>query len=343
MPVASPEQYQAMLDAARDGKYAFPAINIASSETLNAALRGFAEAESDGIIQLSTGGGSFASGTSIGDMALGARAIAEMGHLLAERYGVLIAFHTDHCQADKVDAFIRPLLEVSRQRRARGLGPLFQSHMFDGSAIDLAENLEISAQLLAETRELDVVLEIEVGVVGGEEDGVSAEGVPREKLYTTNEDLIATASRLGLGENGRYLLAATFGNVHGVYKPGNVQLRPSVLRDGQAAIRERFGSDARFDFVFHGGSGSELSDIHDAIDFGVIKMNIDTDNQYVFSRAIADHFFSNYDGVLKIDGEVGNKKVYDPRAYLKKAEVAMADRVTQACVELRSDGRSLLS
>ena len=251
MPVASPEQYQAMLDAARDGKYAFPAINIASSETLNAALAGFAEAESDGIIQLSTGGGSFASGTGIGDMALGAQAIAEMGHLLAERYDVLIAFHTDHCQADKVDTFIRPLLQVSRNRRSRGLGPLFQSHMFDGSAIELGENLEISAQLLEETRDLDIILEIEVGVVGGEEDGVSAEGVPREKLYTTNEDLIATANRLGLGEHGRYLLAATFGNVHGVYKPGNVQLRPSVLRDGQTAIKEAFGDDAHFDYVFH--------------------------------------------------------------------------------------------
>lgn len=343
MPVASPEQYRAMLDAARDGKYAFPAINIASSETLNAALRGFAEAESDGIIQLSTGGGSFASGTGINDMALGAQAIAEMGHLLAERYDILIAFHTDHCQADKVDTFIRPLLQLSRDRRTRGLGPLFQSHMFDGSAIELGENLDISAQLLEETQELDIILEIEVGVVGGEEDGISAEGVPREKLYTTNEDLIATANRLGLGENGRYLLAATFGNVHGVYKPGNVQLRPSVLRDGQAAIKEVFGDDAHFDYVFHGGSGSELSDIHDAIDYGVIKMNIDTDNQYVFSRAIADHFFSNYGGVLKIDGEVGNKKVYDPRSYLKKAEIAMAERVKHACIELRSEGRTLLT
>ncbi len=343
MPVASPEQYRTMLDAARDGKYAFPAINIASSETLNAALRGFAEAESDGIIQLSTGGGSFASGTGINDMALGAQAIAEMGHLLAERYDVLIAFHTDHCQADKVDTFIRPLLQLSRDRRTRGLGPLFQSHMFDGSAIELGENLDISAQLLEETQELDIILEIEVGVVGGEEDGVSAEGVPREKLYTTNEDLIATANRLGLGENGRYLLAATFGNVHGVYKPGNVQLRPSVLRDGQAAIKELFGDDAHFDYVFHGGSGSELSDIHDAIDYGVIKMNIDTDNQYVFSRAIADHFFSNYGGVLKIDGEVGNKKVYDPRSYLKKAEIAMAERVKHACIELRSEGKTLLA
>jgi fructose-bisphosphate aldolase class II len=343
MPIATPDQYNAMLDAAKDGKYAYPAINITSSETLNAALRGFAEAGSDGIIQVSHGGGSFASGTYVNSMSLGAQAIAEMAHLVAEEYPVLIAMHTDHCQADKVDTFIRPLLEVTRQRREAGLIPLYQSHMFDGSAIDLGSNLAISEELLEESRQLDVILEIEVGVVGGEEDGVSAEGTPSEKLYTTNEDLLETARRLGLGENGRYMLAATFGNVHGVYKPGNVKLRPDVLRDGQVAIKEVHGDGAAFDYVFHGGSGSELQDIHDAIDYGVIKMNIDTDNQYTFTRPIADHMLVNYDGVLKVDGEVGNKKAYDPRSYLKKAEVAMADGVTEACAVLRSAGKSLLN
>lgn len=343
MPIATPEQYNAMLDAAKAGKYAYPAINITSSETLNAALRGFAEAESDGIIQISFGGGSFASGTHLNSMALGSQAIAEMAYLLADHYDVLIALHTDHCQADKVDTFIRPLLQVTRERREAGLLPLYQSHMFDGSAIDLDSNLAISEELLEECRELDVILEVEVGVVGGEEDGVSAEGTPREKLYTTNEDLLETARRLGLGENGRYMLAATFGNVHGVYKPGNVKLRPDVLRDGQTAIKEAYGEDASFDYVFHGGSGSELQDIHDALDYGVIKMNVDTDNQYNFTRPIADHMLSNYEGVLKVDGEVGNKKVYDPRSYLKKAEVAMAAGVTDACGMLRSTGRSLLS
>jgi len=342
MPIATPEQYNAMLDAAKAGKYAYPAINITSSETLNAALRGFAEAESDGIIQVSHGGGSFASGTYVNSMALGAQAIAEMAHLMADQYNVLIAMHTDHCQADKVDTFIRPLLEVTKLRREAGLLPLYQSHMFDGSAIDLDSNLAISEELLEEMRQLDVILELEVGVVGGEEDGVSAEGTPSEKLYTTNEDLLETARRLGLGENGRYMLAATFGNVHGVYKPGNVKLRPDVLRDGQTAIAEAHGADASFDYVFHGGSGSEIQDIHDAIDYGVIKMNIDTDNQYIFTRPIADHMLVNYEGVLKVDGEVGNKKVYDPRSYLKKAETAMAENVTASCVSLRSDGKSLL-
>ena len=343
MPIATPDQYNAMLDAAKAGKYAYPAINITSSETLNAALRGFAEAGSDGIIQVSTGGGSFASGTYVNSMSLGAQAIAEMAHLMAEEYPVLIAMHTDHCQADKVDTFIRPLLEVTRERREAGLIPLYQSHMFDGSAIDLDANLTISEQLLEEMRQLDVILEVEVGVVGGEEDGVSAEGVPSEKLYTTNEDLLLTAQRLGLGQNGRYMLAATFGNVHGVYKPGNVKLRPEVLRDGQAALAEAHGDDASFDYVFHGGSGSELQDIHDAIDYGVIKMNIDTDNQYTFTRPIADHMLTNYEGVLKVDGEVGNKKVYDPRSYLKTAEISMAEGVTHACSMLRSAGTSILA
>jgi fructose-bisphosphate aldolase class II len=342
MPVATPDQYNAMLDSAKAGTYAYPAINITSSETLNAALLGFAEAGSDGIIQISHGGGSFASGTYVNSMPLGAHAIAEMAHLLAKEYPVLVALHTDHCQADKVDTFIRPLLEISRERRKAGQGPLYQSHMFDGSAIDLASNLDISEQRLAEMQELDIILELEVGVVGGEEDGVSAEGTPSEKLYTTNEDLIKTANKLGLGERGRYMLAATFGNVHGVYKPGNVKLRPDVLRDGQTAIKEEFGEDASFDYVFHGGSGSGIDDIHAAIDYGVIKMNIDTDGQYNFTRPIADHMFKNYDGVLKVDGEVGNKKQYDPRGYLRAAEKAMAAGVTEACTKLKSAGRSLI-
>ena len=342
MPVATPDQYNAMLDAAKAGSYAYPAINITSSETLNATLRGFAEAGSDGIIQISHGGGSFASGTYVNSMPLGAHAIAEMAHLVANEYPVLVALHTDHCQADKVDTFIRPLLAISRDRRKAGKGPLYQSHMFDGSAIDLESNLDISEQLLEEMQALDIILELEVGVVGGEEDGVSAEGTPREKLYTTNEDLIKTANQLGLGERGRYMLAATFGNVHGVYKPGNVQLKPDILRDGQAAIKEEFGDEASFDYVFHGGSGSGIDDIHAAIDYGVIKMNIDTDGQYNFTRPIADHMYKNYDGVLKVDGEVGNKKQYDPRGYLKAAEAGMAAGVTDACTRLKSAGRSLL-
>jgi fructose-bisphosphate aldolase, class II len=339
MPIATPEVYESMLTTAREQRYAYPAINVTSSSTLNAALRGFAEAESDGIIQVSIGGGEFASGQSVKDPALGAQALAEFAHVVAARCPVNIALHTDHCAADKLDVFMRPLIAVSEERVANGQDPLFQSHMFDGSAIDLEENLSISAELLERCAKARIVLEIEAGVVGGEEDGVANE--INDKLYTTDGDMLRVAEVLGTGENGRYLLAATFGNVHGVYKPGNVKLRPTVLRDGQQFVGERVGREKPFDLVFHGGSGSALEEIRETLDYGVVKMNVDTDTQYAYTRPVAAHMFSNYDGVLKIDGEVGNKKAYDPRAWGKKAEQAMADRVVEACEALRSAGQTI--
>ena len=338
MPIATPESYKAMLAAAQEGKYAFPAINVTSSETMNAAMRGLAESESDGIIQISTGGGSFGSGTYVQDMALGAAALAEFASTVADRYPVNFALHTDHCQADKVDTFIRPLLDIARERRSQGKPPLFQSHMFDGSAIPLDENLKISAQLYEEMTPLDVLLEVEAGVVGGEEDGVEA--AENANLYTTPEDVMKVVAALGVPGESTYMLAATFGNVHGSYKPGNVKLRPEILKECQDTLKASH-PDARFMYVFHGGSGSLMSEIHDAVDYGVIKMNVDTDNQYAFTRPIAGHMMANYDGVLKIDGEVGNKKVYDPRSYLKAAEAAMAVRVQQTCEELRSVGKTI--
>ncbi|MBT8165188.1 MAG: class II fructose-bisphosphate aldolase [Acidimicrobiia bacterium] len=338
MPIATPDKYKAMLAAAQEGKYAFPAINVTSSETMNAAMRGLAESESDGIIQISTGGGSFGSGTYVQDMAAGAAALAEFASSLADRYPVNFALHTDHCQADKVDTFIRPLLEIAKQRRGEGKPPLFQSHMFDGSAIPLDENLKISAQLYEEMTPLDVLLEVEAGVVGGEEDGVEA--AENANLYTTPEDVMKVVEALGVPGEHTYLLAATFGNVHGSYKPGNVKLRPEILKECQDTLKSNH-PDARFLYVFHGGSGSLMSEIHEAVDYGVIKMNVDTDNQYAFTRPIAGHMMANYDGVLKIDGEVGNKKVYDPRSYLKAAETAMAARVVQTCEELRSVGKTI--
>jgi fructose-bisphosphate aldolase class II len=182
-------------------------------------------------------------------------------------------------------------------------------------------------------------MEMEIGVVGGEEDGIVGE--MNEKLYSTTGDALAVAERLGLGERGRYLLAATFGNVHGVYKPGHVKLRPSVLDDIQKAVGEKYGKEKPFALVFHGGSGSALEEIHEAIDYGVVKMNIDTDTQYAYTRPIAAHMFQNYDGVLKVDDEVGSKKAYDPRSYGKAAEGAMAARVAKACEELRSAGQKI--
>jgi fructose-bisphosphate aldolase class II len=330
-----------MLDRAKEGGFAYPAINITSSITINAALRGFAEAGSDGIIQASTGGAEFASGTKVKDMVTGAVALAEYAKVVAEKYDITVALHTDHCPKDKLDTYVKPLIALSTERVKAGGLPIFQSHMWDGSAVPLDENLKIATELLELTRAANIILEIEVGVVGGEEDGVVAE--INEKLYTTPEDFIATVEALGLPEDHSYIVAATFGNVHGVYKPGGVTLRPKVLKDGQDALVAKLGLPAGskpFGLVFHGGSGSSAEEIAEAVSYGVIKMNIDTDTQYAFTRPLADHFFRNYDGVLKIDGEVGNKKAYDPRGYNKLGEIAMADRIVEACEQLGSAGKS---
>ncbi|HYU67271.1 MAG TPA: class II fructose-bisphosphate aldolase [Jatrophihabitantaceae bacterium] len=339
MPIASPETYAEMLDRAKEGGFAYPAINVTSSETLNAALRGFADAGSDGIIQVSTGGAEFASGTKVKEMVTGAVGLAEFAHVVADKYPIHVALHTDHCPKDKLDGYVRPLLAISQNRVNRGENPLFQSHMWDGSAVPLEENLQIAAELLGKAAAAKIVLELEIGVVGGEEDGVVGE--MNEKLYSTPGDALRTAEALGTGENGRYLLAATFGNVHGVYKPGNVKLRPEVLKEIQDAVGDKVGKPRPFALVFHGGSGSELDEIREAVSYGVVKMNVDTDAQYAFTRPVAGHMFTNYDGVLKVDGDVGNKKAYDPRTYLKLAETNMATRIVQACEDLMSAGKSI--
>jgi len=339
MPIATPEVYAQMLDRAKEHGFAYPAINVTSSQTLNAALRGFAEAGSDGIVQVSTGGAEYLSGQSVKDMVTGAVALAGFAHTVAAKYPVHVALHTDHCPKDKLDGYMRPLVQISAERVARGEEPLFQSHMWDGSAVPLSENLQIATELLKQCAQARIIMEMEIGVVGGEEDGVVGE--INEKLYSTPEDALATAEALGLGENGRYILAATFGNVHGVYKPGHVKLRPSVLKDIQDAVGAKYGKDKPFDLVFHGGSGSALEDIRDAISYGVVKMNVDTDTQYAFTRPVAGHMFTNYDGVLKVDGDVGNKKAYDPRVWGKAAEQSMAERVVQACQDLMSAGKQL--
>jgi fructose-bisphosphate aldolase class II len=339
MPVANYEMYCKMLDRAREGHFAYPAINVTSLTTANAVLKGLAESKSDGIIQVSTGGAAFASGVNLKDMALGAISIAKHVHLVAERYPIYVALHTDHCQADKLDKLVIPLVEETEKRRAAGKPNLFNSHMFDGSALPLKENLDIAVKLLERFQKNDLILEIEAGVVGGEEDGVK--GDAGAKLYTTPEDTLEVASRLNVIKGARYLLAATFGNVHGVYKPGHVKLKPSILKECQDAVVKQYGEQARFYLVFHGGSGSELRDIHEAIEYGVVKMNIDTDTQYTFTRPIADHMFKHYSGVLKVDGEVGDKKSYDPRTYLTLAETAMAERIKLAVTELKGVGTTI--
>ncbi|MCM3660354.1 class II fructose-bisphosphate aldolase [Georgenia satyanarayanai] len=339
MPIATPESYNEMLDRAKAGKFAYPAINITSSQTVTAAIRGFAEAESDGIIQVSVGGGEYASGSTIKDRVTGTRALAAYAHEVAKNYGVTIALHTDHCVKDNLDSWVRPLLAMEAEEVAAGKNPMFQSHMFDGSTVPLDENLVIAEELLELSQKARTILEIEVGVVGGEEDGHEAE--INEKLYTTPEDGLATVRALGAGEKGRYLTALTFGNVHGVYKPGAVKLRPEILGEIQRVVGQEIGKESPFDLVFHGGSGSTAEEIALAVDNGVIKMNVDTDTQYAFTRPVVEHMFKNYDGVLKIDGDVGNKKAYDPRAWGKAAEAGMAARIVEACQQLRSAGTKM--
>ncbi|MEY2676620.1 MAG: hypothetical protein RL510_640 [Actinomycetota bacterium] len=338
MPVATPDQYLEMLDRAKQGGFAYPAINVSSSQTLNAALAGLQAAGSDGIIQVTTGGGDYWSGPTVKNMASGAAAMAAFAREVAKNYGITIALHTDHCAKDQLDKFVRPLIEISKERVRNGEHALFNSHMWDGSAVPMAENLEIAQEMLKLTNSIGAVLEVEIGVVGGEEDGV--EGGMGEHLYTTPEDGLLTVEALGLGENGRYMAALTFGNVHGVYKPGNVKLRPELLGEIQKVVGAKYGVDKPFDLVFHGGSGSTDEEIAEAVSHGVIKMNIDTDLQYAFTRPIAAHMFQNYDGVLKVDGEVGNKKAYDPRAWGKIGEAGMSERVVEAARQLGSAGKS---
>lgn len=340
MPVATPEIYRRMLDTAKKEHYAFPAINVVSTETANAALKGFADSGSDGIIQLSTGAGDFASGLNVKIMAEGAISIAEHIHRMAEHYSVYIALHTDHCVPKKVDGFIRPLVAETARRRAEGLSNLFQSHMFDGSELPTDENMKLAKELLELCKGNEIILEVEIGVVGGEEDGIDHTDAPAEKLYTTPEDMVKVHEVLN-PVGGRFMVAATFGNVHGIYKPGNVQLRPKILKEGQDAIVAKFGEAAKFDLVFHGGSGSELSDIHETLDYGVIKMNVDTDTQYYFTQGVVEHFDANRSELTHSETEMANKKKFDPRSYLKKAEENMARRVGMACKDLKSDGKTL--
>jgi fructose-bisphosphate aldolase class II len=339
MPVATPEQYAEMLDKAKSNAFAYPAINVSSSSTINAVLQGLAEAGSDGIIQVTTGGADFFAGQSVKNRAGGAIAFARFATEVAKAYPITVALHTDHCPKDALDSFVLPLLEASEEEVRAGRAPLFQSHMWDGSAVPLEENLEIAKQILPRTRALGQVLEVEIGVVGGEEDGVSHE--INDQLYTTLDDAIATVEALGLGEQGRYMAALTFGNVHGVYKPGNVKLRPELLGEIQAGLAEKYGTEPKpLDLVFHGGSGSSDEEIAEAVRNGVVKMNLDTDTQYAYTRSVAGSMFANYDGVLKVDGDVGNKKAYDPRSWGKAAESAMAKRVVEATQQLGSAGWS---
>ncbi|MDT3330971.1 class II fructose-bisphosphate aldolase [Microbacterium sp. KSW-18] len=341
MPVATPDQYADMLERAKAGGFAYPAINVSSSQTINAVLQGLTEAGSDGILQVTTGGADYFAGHTVKGRATGALAFAKYVTEVAKNYPITVALHTDHCPKDALPGFVLPLIEASEAEVKAGRNPIFQSHMWDGSAVPLDENIEIARDLLPRMKNINAILEIEVGVVGGEEDGVQHEG-SNDALYTTVADVTKAVEALGLGENGRYISALTFGNVHGVYKPGGVKLRPELLGEIQEGIAAHFGTGPKpLDLVFHGGSGSSDDEIATAVANGVVKMNIDTDTQYAFTRSVAGFMLANYEGVLKLDGEVGNKKQYDPRAWGKVAESAMAQRVVAATQQLGSAGKSL--
>ncbi|KFF30720.1 class II fructose-bisphosphate aldolase [Bifidobacterium bombi] len=378
MTIATPERYAQMLDAARAGGYAYPAINVTSTQTLNAALQGFAEADSDGIIQVSVGGAAYLSGQAVRDRVAGSLAFAGFAREMARRYpNITIALHTDHCAEPYLGEWVLPLLDHEAEQVRRGEEPAFQSHMWDGSSVSLGHNLDIAERLLDRSRKAHTILEIEIGAVGGEEDGHIAR--IDEKLYSTPADALEVVRRLGLGECGNYMAAFTFGNVHGAYKPGVVKLRPELLGEIQRTVaaavnpstdaaKDRddegsavagangtvpafvpvrggsvpeFPENKPFKLVFHGGSGSTKEEIRQAVGYGVVKMNIDTDTQYAFTRAIAGHMFKHYDGVLKVDGEVGDKQYYDPRSWGVQAESAMASRVVEACEVLGSAGKAL--
>jgi len=339
MPIATPDQYAEMLNKAKDKGFAYPAFNVSSSQTINSVLQGLTEAGSDGIIQVTTGGADYFAGHTVKNRASGALAFARFVHSVADNYPITVALHTDHCPKGALDDFVMPLIAASEDEVKAGRNPIFQSHMWDGSSVPLGENLDIAKDILKRTRAINAILEVEIGVVGGEEDGVSHD--INDKLYTSLDDAIAMVEALGLGEQGRYMSALTFGNVHGVYKPGNVKLRPELLKGIQEGLAAKYGIGAKpLDLVFHGGSGSTDAEIAEAVANGVIKMNIDTDTQYAFTRSIADYMLKNYDSVLKVDGEVGNKKVYDPRAWGKVAESAMAARVVESTRQLGSAGHS---
>ena len=339
MPVADYAQFCEMLDRARKGRFAYPAINVTSLTTANAVLKGLADSKSDGIIQVSTGGGAFASGAAVKDMALGAISIAEHVHRAAERYPIYVALHTDHCQADKLDTFVMPLVEETERRRAAGNRPVQRPHVRRqrATAQRQSRHRREAARTLREER-LDPRDRSRRGRRrGGRRQGERL----REALHDARRHPGGRAA--AEGRAGRALPAR--GDLR--QRARRVQTRPgqaeTVHPEGlPGSVVATFGEAARFHLVFHGGSGSELRDIHEALDYGVVKMNVDTDMQYAFTRAIADHCFKNYDGVLRVDGEVGDKKVYDPRSYLTLAEKAMAARVVRATTELRSAGTTMM-
>lgn len=346
--VVSGEDYKTLLKACKDGKYALPAVNVVNSNTVNAVLEAAAKNKSDVIIQASNGGAQFYAGKGFPDgdegKVLGAVALAKHVHLLAEHYGVCVVLHTDHANK-KLVPWVEKLLDHGEAFYKETGKPLYTSHMLDLSEETIEENISESARILKRMVPLDMSIEIELGVTGGEEDGVGSDEIDNDKLYTQPEDVLYAHNILS--PIGHYSLAASFGNVHGVYKPGNVQLRPQILKNSQALVKERYQTgDNPLDLVFHGGSGSEKSKIAEALEYGVFKMNIDTDTQFAQSKAVGAYVEANARAFkYQIDPDDGTpyKKQYDPRMWLREAEVSMVKRLDEAFADLQSAGKSIAS
>ncbi|GAB2178621.1 class II fructose-bisphosphate aldolase [Dongia sp. agr-C8] len=347
--VVTGEDYRSLVAACKAGGYALPAVNVTGTNSVNAVLEAAAAAKSDVIIQLSNGGARFFAGEGMKDEAqarvLGAISAARHVHLLAQHYGVCVVLHTDHANK-KLVPWVEAMLGHSEEEFKRSGKPLFSSHMLDLSEEPIDENLAICAKTLKRMAPMGMSLEIELGVTGGEEDGIGSEhedGADNAHLYTQPED-VAKAFKL-LSMLGHFSVAASFGNVHGVYAPGNVKLRPEILKASQELVQQQFKTPVKpLNLVFHGGSGSEKDKIAQAVAYGVFKMNIDTDTQFAFANGVGKFVLENAVAFQhQIDPESGKplKKLYDPRKWLRLGEKAMVERLQEAFVDLGSKGKSL--
>ena len=343
--VATGSEVQAIFKLAKEKAFALPAVNVIGSNTVNAVIETAAKLNSPVIIQFSNGGAQFNAGKGLSNdgqkaAILGAVAGAKHVHQMAEAYGATVILHTDHC-AKKLLPWIDGLLDASEEHFKATGKSLFSSHMIDLSEEPIEENIEICKQYLERMAKMDMTLEIELGVTGGEEDGVDNTDVDVSKLYTQPEEVAYAYEELSK-VSPRFTIAAAFGNVHGVYKPGNVKLTPKILKNSQEFISEKYGVEHNhIDFVFHGGSGSTLEEIRESIGYGVIKMNIDTDLQYAFMSGVRDYVQGNKDYLQSQIGnpegdDVPNKKKYDPRVWLREGEKAFSDRLQKAFEDLNN-------
>ncbi len=343
--VATGKAVQEIFNHAKENGYALPAVNVVGSNSINGVLETAKELNAPVIIQFSNGGGQFNAGKGLSNenqkaAIAGCISGAKHVHIMAKAYGVPVILHTDHC-AKKLLPWIDGLLEASEKHYEKTGIPLYSSHMIDLSEEPIEENIAICKAYLARMSKIGMTLEIELGITGGEEDGVDNSDVDESKLYTQPEEVAYAYEELSKISD-QFTIAAAFGNVHGVYKPGNVKLTPKILKNSQEYISKKYNvKDNHIDFVFHGGSGSTVDEIREAIGYGVIKMNIDTDMQYAFTSGVRDYISEKADYIKSQIGnpegeELPNKKYYDPRVWLRKGEITFVDRLKKAFEDLNN-------